>query len=113
MFDDPKQRLYQMEQALKDVEMEKAYQEEPDWLLDAKALIGEEPQVPIRNKANNYGRPMDLPEAPVYTDREMKESDALYVEKPRRKGAGSLVFLALLELIAMFLVVLWWLRWMT
>ncbi len=115
MFDDPKQRLRQMEQALKEAEME-ALQEE-DWLQDAKdflAELEEGPQAPVRNRANNYGRKAQAPEPPRldYSDREMGESDALYVEKPKRKGAGGLVILALLELIAIMLVILWWIKWM-
>ncbi len=110
MFDDPKLRLQQMEQALKEAE---EAPEEEDWLQEYKDLLGE-PEPPVRNQASNRGR---KPEAKsfsrtVYADEEMTESDALYVEKPKRKGAGPYVLLALLELIAIMLVILWWIKWM-
>lgn len=106
MFDDPKQRLYELEQALKEEEWEELpAEEEDDWLADAKALLGDSP-------APRCGQPKSVDfSRTVYADEEMSESDALYVEPPKRKGAGGLVFLALLELIGIGLVILWWMKW--
>lgn len=122
MFDDPKLRLYELDEALKAAEYDEEMEDtEPDWLQEAKDLLNESATevLPIRNKANNYGREPE-PQAPprgrkmpdlVYADEDLPEPDALFVEKPPRKGAGGLVFLALLELIGIALVILWWMRW--
>ncbi len=96
MFDDPNQRLKELEAALKAAEAE---EEEEDWLRDVEELINEE--IPDS---------VDLPRT-KYADEVMRESDALYVEKPKRKGAAGLVFLALLELTAIGLLALRWLKW--
>ena len=96
MFDNPKQRLQELDFALRETETE------DDWLQDAKDLLGE--------YDNEQLYPTDLPRT-KYADEEMSESDALYVEKPQCKGAGGLVILALLELIAIALIILWWLKW--
>lgn len=119
MFDDPKRRLYELDQALREAEMEEnmdiQQEEESDWLQEAKDLLNESSteRLPIRNRANNYGRKPESADfaRAAYADEELRESDALYVEKPRRKGAGGLVFLAVLELVGIALVILWWLKW--
>lgn len=96
MFDDPKKRLQELDSALRAAEAEE------DWLQETDSLFvefdGEQPN------------PTDLPRI-KYADEIMSESDALYVEKPQRKGAGGLVILALLELIAICLILLWWIKW--
>lgn len=97
MFDDPKQRLQELDFALREAEAE------DDWLQDAKDFLGE------LDSEQQYST--DLPRT-KFADEEMTESDALYVQAPQRKGAGGLVILALLELIAIALIILWWLKWM-
>ena len=119
MFDDPKRRLYELDRALREAEPEENMdiqeEEEADWLQEAKDLLNESAteRLPIRNLANNYGRKPESVDfaRTAYADEEMRESDALYVEKPRRKGAGSLVFLAFLELVGIGFVIMWWLKW--
>lgn len=96
MFDDPRERLQELDFALREVESE------DDWLQDTKDLLEDFDSEPLH--------PTDLPRT-KYADEKMTESDALYVEKPQRKGAGGLVILALLELIAIALMILWWLKW--
>ena len=116
MFDDPKKRLDELNRALMEAEAPEVEAPEEDWLQVAKDFLAEmegKSQAPIRNKANDYGRkmgPTDMPRT-KYADEEMSESDALYVERPRRKGAGGLVILALLELITIALIILWWMKW--
>ena len=121
MFDDPKRRLYELDRALREAELEENMdiqeeeEEEADWLQEAKDLLNESAteRLPIRNLANNYGRKSESVDfaRTAYADEEMRESDALYVEKPRRKGAGGLVFLAFLELVGIGFVIMWWLKW--
>ncbi len=96
MFDDPNQRLKELEAALKAAEAEA---EEEDWLRDVEDLLNEEMPDSVNLSRTKYA------------DEVMTESDALYVERPKRKGAAGLVFLALLELIAIGLLALRWLQW--
>lgn len=128
MFDDPKKELRRLEQELLAAEyeeepesQEEAYAsgfafEEDDWLQEAKALIGEEEDIPIRNHANGYGtRPRNYAvdfDRTVYDDEEMDEDKAVFADEPKSKGIGGLVLLALLEVLGIVAIVLWWVRWL-
>ena len=119
MFDDPKNTLRRMEEELRAAEYEEETEpeyEEDDWLADAKALIGEDEDIPIRNHANGYGtRPMNYAmydPREVY-DEELDDDAVLYAQEPRKKkGIGGLVLLALLEVLGILAVLWWWARWL-
>lgn len=129
MFDDPKKELRRMEQELLAAEYEKDSEEmepefgagfefeEEDWLREAKALIGEEEEIPIRNHANGYGtRPRNHAvdfERTVYDDEEMDEKKAVFTDEPKPKGIGGLVLLALLEVLGIVAIVWWWIQWLS
>lgn len=100
MFDDPKKRLEELDAALKAAQAE----EELDWLQDAKDFLAE------LDEDDKAPESVNLPRT-KYADEDMYESSALYVEAPKRKGAGGYMVLALLELIAIGLIGLWWLKW--
>lgn len=124
MFDDPKKELRRMEEELFAAE----YEEEPesgseseyedeDWLQQARELLGEEEEPPIRNHANGYGAsPRNM--APdfgrmAYADEELDESRAVFDEAPKKKGAGGLVVLALLEVLGILAILWWWKQWLS
>ena len=119
MFDDPKNTLRRMEEELRAAEYEEEAEpeyEDDDWLADAKALIGEDEEIPIRNHANGYGtRPRNYAmydNREVY-DEELDDDAVLYAEEPRKKkGIGGLVLLALLEVLGILAVLWWWARWL-
>lgn len=124
MFDDPKKELRRMEQELLAAEYEEEPEpdfgdefelEEGDWLQEAKALIGDEEEIPIRNHANGYGTrnyAVDF-DRTVYDDEEMDEDKALFAEETKSKGIGGLVVLALLEVLGIVAIVLWWVQWLS
>ncbi|MGN0978050.1 MAG: hypothetical protein ACI4PH_08355 [Faecousia sp.] len=122
MFDDPKNTLRRMEEELRAAEYEEEA-EEPDgefdyaddsWLEDAKALIGEDEEIPIRNHANGYGtRPRNYAMYEEYDEEELDEDAVLYAQEPqKKKGIGGLVLLALLEVLGILVVLWWWARWL-
>ncbi len=131
MFDDPKKTLRRMEEELRAAEREDQEEQEPPFgsefeftddeelIREAKALLREEDDIPIRNHANGYGaRPMPGAQAPdygrmVYDPEEPDEDVAVFAQEPKPKGAGGLVILALLELIGILAVILWWLKWLS
>ncbi len=153
MFDDPNKTLRRMEEELwaaeypeedpdgpadeTDVPLEELYDfGDSDWLQDTKALIGDDEDIPIRNHANNYGRPVagkpsgnsrqnsgkTRPSNPrndavdfqrtVYADETLDEHAAVFVEKTKKKGAGCLPILVLLEVLGIAGVIWWWIRWL-
>lgn len=128
MFDDPKKELRRLEQELLAAEYEEEPEEqeeefgsgfafeEDDWLQEAKTLIGEEEEIPIRNHANGYGtRPRNYAvdfDRTVYDDEEMDEDKAVFVDEPKPKGIGGLVLLALLEVLGIVAIVWWWIQWL-
>lgn len=125
MFDDPKNTLRRMEEELRAAEYdeEKAEPdygfdyEDDDWLEEAKSLIGEDSELPIRNHANGYGsRPQNFAvnyHRTVYDDEILDETAALFAEEPqKKKGIGGLVLLALLEVLGILAILLWWARWL-
>ena len=124
MFDDPKNTLRRMEEELRAAEYEEEEAEPDDgfgyaddsWLEEAKALIGEDEEIPIRNHANGYGaRPRNYAmydNREVY-DEELDDAAVLYAQEPRKKkGIGGLVLLALLEVLGILAVLWWWVRWL-
>lgn len=139
MFDDPKRELQRLEEELlaeeaeenPDQEEEPAPEDEFDpffdddalndalygsdqgWLEDVDALL-QEPEV--RNHANGYGTrrsnpAVDFPKT-VYADEDLDESQAVFDDRPKPKGVGGLVFLAILEVIGILAVLLWWVQWL-
>lgn len=128
MFDDPKKELQRLERELLAAEYEEEEEEreaefgsefdfeEEDWLREAKALIGEEEEIPIRNHANGYGtRPRNYAtdfDRTVYDDEEIDEDKAVFADPPKSKGIGGLVLLALLEVLGILAIVWWWIKWL-
>lgn len=124
MFDDPKNTLRRMEEELRAAEYEEEAEpdygfdyENDDWLEEAKSLIGEDEEIPIRNHANGYGtRSQNYAvnnHRMVYDDEELNDDAVLYAEEPqKKKGIGGLVLLALLEMLGILAILLWWARWM-
>lgn len=121
MFDDPKKNLRRMEEALWEAEYEDTPEEEnpdwtegeEDWLEQAKELLDEDP--PIRNHANGYGArnyAVDFDRTVYDDEEEMDDKKAVYDDAPPPKGIGGLVFLAVLELLGIVAIALWWLKWL-
>ncbi len=123
MFDDPKKELQRMEEELFAAEYEEEAESggEPerdgeDWLQQVKDLLGEE-EPPIRNHANGYGphsrnHDPDLGRAAI-ADEELDERRAVFAEEPKKKGAGGLVLLALLEVLGILAILWWWKQWLS
>ena len=119
MFDDPKKELRRMQDELLAAEMEEwleqtQSQDINELLDDAKDFLEEEP--PVRNFANGYGaQPRNYAvdfDRTVYDDEEFDDDAAVFVEEPKKKGIGGLVFLAILELIGIVAIVVWWIKWL-
>lgn len=107
------------------------YGSDQGWVDNLDELLSGEPEV--RNHANGYGTRMKAPQkkvsqaskkkkkakkvkkAPVYEEEEYEELDedaAVFDEDYKDKGIGGLVFLAILEIIGILAVVLWWIQWL-
>jgi len=107
------------------------YGSDQGWVDNLDELLSGEPEV--RNHANGYGTRMKAPQkkvsqaskkkkkakkvkkAPVYEEAEYEELDedaAVFDEDYKDKGIGGLVFLAILEIIGILAVVLWWIQWL-
>lgn len=108
------------------------YGSDQGWVDNLDELLSEEPEV--RNHANGYGTRMEAPrkkasratkkkekkakkakKAPVYEEEEYEQLDedaAVFDEDYEEKGIGGLVFLAILEIIGILAVVLWWIQWL-
>ena len=105
------------------------YGSDQGWVDNLDELLSEEPEV--RNHANGYGTRMQEPQkkvsqaskkkekkakkAPVYEEEEYEQLDenaAVFDEDYKDKGIGGLVFLAILEIIGILAVVLWWIQWL-
>lgn len=119
MFDDPKKELKKLEQQL-------LAEEENEWLDDqlaqAHALLGDdiEPEdmdatriyrddfgkMPVRNYANGYAAPRQTCD---YDEQYVDEPDTAQEEAPREKGIAGLIVLALLEMLAIAVVIVYWL----
>ena len=130
MFDDPRGKLYWMEEELlsEEEDGESEYDEifedfgeefaeaDPDgqFLRELNDLLGdeEEPLPRSRSRAVEYPRT-------VFADETFDESTAVLVEKrhskqrlPKNKRIRGLVILACLEILGIFAVIGWWLRWL-
>lgn len=108
------------------------YGSDQGWVDNLDELLSEEPEV--RNHANGYGTRKQAPQkkvsqaskkkekkakkakkAPVYEEEEYEQLDedaAVFDEDYKEKGIGGLVFLAILEIIGILAVVLWWIQWL-
>ena len=101
MFDDPRKNLRRMEDALLDEELEEIlYGEEED---------DEEYAESYRQPRIRKGKRQDFHRA-VYEDED--DDEDRYMLLPKKKGIKGLVFLAVLELIAILAVLGWWLQWL-
>lgn len=108
------------------------YGSDQGWVDNLDELLSGEPEV--RNHANGYGTRKQPPQkkvsqaskkkekkakkakkAPVYEEEEYEQLDedaAVFDEDYKEKGIGGLVFLAILEIIGILAVVLWWIQWL-
>lgn len=120
MFDDPKKELRRMEEELLATQYEEEqgpdfgsqFEIEDDWLQEAKALIGDEEEPPIRNHAGGYGARSKDPGSTLHEEEPLEESKAVLAGEPKKKGIGGLMLLALLELVGILAIVLWWVQWL-
>ena len=98
MFDDPRKSLHWMEDELLDEELE-------DILYGDEEDEEEEYERPRRRgrKQRDFHRA-------VYEDED--DDEERYMLLPKRNGIKGLVFLAVLELIAILAVLGWWLQWL-
>ena len=130
MFDDPRGKLYWMEEELlsEEEDGESEYDEifedfgeefsdaDPDgqFLRELNDLLGEEDEEILRPR----GRAMEY-QRTVFADETFDESTAVLVEKrrtkqriPKNKRIRGLVILACLEIFGILAVIGWWLRWL-
>ena len=107
MFDNPRKSLHRMEDELLDEELEDILygnrDEEAEYEEDY-----EEYRRPRRRPRPRRQQP-DFRRA-VYEDEDDDESR--YMLLPKKKGCKGLVFLAILELIAILAVLGWWVQWL-
>ena len=104
VFDDPRGKLYWLEEEL--LEDEEALPEEEEEYGD-----DEEEEVFLRPRMRRGQR---LRQA-VYADEEpMDGREAVFVEKQKRKGTRNLglKFLIFLEILGILAVVWWWIKWL-
>ena len=98
MFDDPRKSLHRIEDALLDEELEDIlYGDDED---DEDEY--EQPRI-------RRGKKADFHRA-VYEDED--DDEDRYMLLPKRRGCKGLIFLAVLELIAILAVLGWWLQWL-
>lgn len=124
MFDDPKEELRRLQQRLLEEEEWEAPGSDEDWLADAHALLGDDPdetdedmdltrvygsfdwQEPeVRNFANGYGKVRNRDRA----DLDMEDYSEEVYRAPREKGVWGLVILACLELLGIGALAAYWL----
>lgn len=109
MFDNPKDELQRLEEALLEEEERELPPQEDELDLDAiLAEFGdEEPprQRKRRNPAADFHRT-------VYDDETFNEDAAVPDNDPKPKGIGGLLVLAILELAGIVGVALWWAKWL-
>ena len=98
MFDDPRKSLHWMEDELLDEELE-------DILYGDEEDEEEEYERPRRRgrKQRDFHRA-------VYEDED--DDEERYMLLPKRKGIKGLVFVAVLETIAILAILGWWLQWL-
>lgn len=78
-------------------------EEEPEALSEEEEDLPERPYDHRRIRAD-FGR--------MACEDDPREANAVYDEGPQPKGAGSLVFLAILELLGIAAVIGWWIKWL-
>lgn len=96
MFDNPREKLDWMEDELLDEELE-------------EILYGEDEEEEMERPRRRSRRPADFGRA-VYEDED--DDEDRYMLLPKRKGIKGLVFLAVLETIAILAILGWWLQWL-
>ena len=96
MFDKPRDKLDWMEDELLDEELE-------------EILYGEDEEEEMETPRRRSRRPADFGRA-VYEDED--DDEDRYMLLPKRKGIKGLVFLAVLETIAILAILGWWLQWL-
>lgn len=105
VFDDPRGKLYWLEEEL--MEDEEELLEEEEYEEDEP----EEEEVFLRPRMRR-GKPL---RQAVYADEEaMDDREAVFIEKHKRKGAGTagLKFLIFLEILGILAVIWWWIKWL-
>ena len=140
MYDDPRRNLKWLEQELlaedslhRDFSKlpNKDYQKDDELLELVDTLIGEaeEPEPPVRNFANNYGRPTKGERAarsqapnrleesayvPVKTKKQLRREEKQRKIAEKKAGVNrnikGLVFLAVLETLGILAILGWWLQ---
>ena len=140
MYDDPRRNLKWLEQELLAEESlhrdfsnlpDKDYHRDEDLLELVDTLIGEEetPEPPVRNFANNYGRPSKGERAaraqapkgleesayvPVKTKKQLRREEKQRRIAEKKSGVNrnikGLVFLAILEVLGILSILGWWLQ---
>lgn len=141
MYDDPRKNLKWLEQELlaedtlhRDFSKlpDKDYHKDDDLLELVDMLIGEEetePAHPVRNFANNYGRPskgeraarVQTPKGleenayvPVKTKKQLRREEKQRKIAEKKAGVNrnikGLVFLAILEVLGILAILGWWLQ---
>lgn len=140
MHDDPRRNLKWLEQELLAEESlhrdfsnlpDKDYHKDEDLLELVDTLIGEEetPEPPVRNFANNYGRPskgeraarVQAPKGleesayvPVKTKKQLRREEKQRRIAEKKSGVNrnikGLVFLAILEVLGILSILGWWLQ---
>ena len=140
MHDDPRRNLKWLEQELLAEESlhrdfsnlpDKDYHRDEDLLELVDTLIGEEetPEPPVRNFANNYGRPSKGERAaraqapkgleesayvPVKTKKQLRREEKQRRIAEKKSGVNrnikGLVFLAILEVLGILSILGWWLQ---
>lgn len=131
MFDDPKRELQWLEEELLAAEEEELGQQEQeededdfaewddggdaDWLEEVEELLTQQTPATRKRAGGRGGKPenpaVDFGRT-VYDDEEMDEDAAVFDDTPKPKGIGGLVVLAILEVIGILGIALWWLRWL-
>ena len=101
MFDDPRKSLHRIEDELLDEELE-------DILYGDEENEDEYEEEYRQPRARKGGR-RDFHRT-VYEDED--DDEDRYMLLPKRKGIKGLVFLAVLEIIAIRAVLGWWLQWL-
>ena len=136
MYDDPRRNLKWLAQELlaedslhRDFSKlpNKDYQKDDELMELVDTLIGEaeEPEPPVRNFANNYGRPTKGERAarsqapnrleesayvPVKTKKQLRREAKLQKKAGVNRNIKGLVFLAVLETLGILAILGWWLQ---
>ena len=103
VFDDPRGKLRWLEDEL--LEEDGGFSEEVD---------GEEEEEYEEDFTPRIRRGKKMPKAVFADERTLRDEDAVFVEKKKRKvkGLRRLKFLAFLEFITILAVLWWWIKWL-